>query len=124
VAISPGDGGYPNESIGVVALHDGKYNVVEYSEISTTQAEARESAMGELLFRAGNIANHFYTTAFLRGVAAFKDDLAFHTARKKIPHVSLPDGAPIKPAKPNGMKLELLECGRGARCAGSVIGRE
>ncbi|KAH9987690.1 nucleotide-diphospho-sugar transferase [Russula vinacea] len=99
---------HPTESVGVVALRGGKYNVVEYSEISAAQAEARDATTGELLFRAGNIANHFYTTAFLRGVAAFEDDLAFHIARKKIPHVSLSDGASIKPTKPNGMKLELF----------------
>jgi len=99
---------HPTEAVGVVALRDGKYNVVEYSEISTAQAEARDGATGELLFRAGNIANHFYTTAFLRGVAGFEDELAFHIARKKIPHVSLPDGAPVKPTKPNGMKLEMF----------------
>ena len=99
---------HPTESVGVVALRGGKYNVVEYSEISAAQAEGRDATTGELLFRAGNIANHFYTTAFLRGVAAFEDDLAFHIARKKIPHVSLSDGASIKPTKPNGMKLELF----------------
>jgi hypothetical protein len=41
----------------------------------------RDPTTGELLFRAGNIANHFYTTAFLRGVAAYEEDLAFHIAR-------------------------------------------
>jgi UDP-N-acetylglucosamine/UDP-N-acetylgalactosamine diphosphorylase len=41
-------------------------------------------------------------------VAAFIEDLVFHIACKKIPHVSLLDGAPIKPTKPNGMKLELF----------------
>jgi UDP-N-acetylglucosamine/UDP-N-acetylgalactosamine diphosphorylase len=98
------------EAVGVVARRGGKYSVVEYSEISTAQAEARDPATGgnELAFRAGNIANHFYTTAFLRSVERFEDDLAFHIARKKIPHVSLPDGASIKPSKPNGMKLEMF----------------
>jgi hypothetical protein len=41
----------------------------------------------------------------LRGVAAFGDDLAFHIAREKFPHVSPPDDAPVKLTKPNGMKL-------------------
>jgi UDP-N-acetylglucosamine/UDP-N-acetylgalactosamine diphosphorylase len=99
---------YPTEAVGVVARRDAKFSVVEYSEISAAQAEARDTTTGELLFRAGNIANHFYTTAFLRGVAAFEDDLAFHIARKKIPHVVLPEGTPVKPTKPNGMKLEMF----------------
>ncbi|KAI0253210.1 UDP-N-acetylglucosamine diphosphorylase [Lactifluus subvellereus] len=99
---------HSTEAVGVVALRDAKFSVVEYSEISAAQGEARDATTGELLFRAGNIANHFYTTAFLRGVAAFEDDLAFHIARKKIPHASLPDGAPVKPTKPNGMKLEMF----------------
>lgn len=99
---------HATEAVGVVAQRGGKYSVVEYSEITSAQAAARDPATGELLFRAGNIANHFYTTAFLRAVAAFEDDLAFHIARKKIPHVSLPDGELVKPTKPNGMKLEMF----------------
>ncbi|KAH9958899.1 nucleotide-diphospho-sugar transferase, partial [Lactifluus volemus] len=99
---------YPTESVGVVAQRSSKFSVVEYSEISAAQAEARDPNTGELLFRAGNIANHFYTTTFLRSVASFEDDLAFHIARKKIPHVALPDGTSVKPTKPNGMKLEMF----------------
>lgn len=99
---------HPTEAVGVVARRGAKYSVVEYSEISAAQAAARDGTTGELLFRAGNIANHFYSTAFLRRVAAFEDDLAFHIARKKIPHVALPTGAPVKPSSPNGMKLEMF----------------
>ncbi|KAI0778976.1 nucleotide-diphospho-sugar transferase [Trametes elegans] len=97
----------PTESVGVVARRGHKFSVVEYSEISREQAERRD-ARGELAFRAGNIANHFYTAAFLRGVQAFEDELAFHIARKKIAHVDLASGAPVKPAAPNGMKLEMF----------------
>ncbi|KAI0059442.1 UDP-N-acetylglucosamine diphosphorylase [Artomyces pyxidatus] len=97
----------PTESVGVVARRGDKYSVVEYSEISQAQAERRD-ASGELAFRAGNIANHFYTTDFLHEVASFEDELAFHIARKKIAHVALDTGAIVKPAKPNGMKLEMF----------------
>lgn len=97
----------PHESVGVIARRGEKYGVVEYSEITKEQAERRD-ANGELAFRAGNIANHFYTTAFLHEVASFEDDLAFHIARKKIAHVSLESGEIVKPSKPNGMKLELF----------------
>ncbi|KAI0714899.1 nucleotide-diphospho-sugar transferase [Earliella scabrosa] len=98
---------YPTESVGVVARRGDKFSVVEYSEISREQAERRTPA-GELAFRAGNIANHFYTTPFLRSTEAFEDELAFHIARKKIPHVDLATGESVKPAKPNGMKLEMF----------------
>ena len=98
----------PTESVGVVARRGSKFGVVEYSEITTEQAEKRDEKTGELAFRAGNIANHFFTTAFLNNVEAFEDELAFHIARKKIPHVSLESGESVKPSKPNGMKLELF----------------
>lgn len=97
----------PTEAVGVVALKGNKYSVVEYSEISS-EAAVRRDGSGELSFRAANIANHFYTTAFLSRVAEFEDDMAFHIARKKIPHIDITSGSLIKPSKPNGLKLELF----------------
>ncbi|TKY89252.1 hypothetical protein EX895_001783 [Sporisorium graminicola] len=98
----------PKESVGVVALRDGKFGVVEYSEIPEALSEARD-ANGELSFRAANIVNHFYTTKFLADdVPAFEPEMAFHIARKKIPTVDLTTGQPVKPSTPNGMKLELF----------------
>lgn len=99
---------YPTESVGVIARRGDKFSVVEYSEISAEQAQRRDPKTGELAFRAGNIANHFYTTAFLLDVAAFEEELSFHIARKKIAHVDVATGEVVKPAKPNGMKLELF----------------
>jgi len=98
----------PTESVGVVAVRGNKFSVVEYSEISKEQAERRDSATGGLAFRAGNIANHFYTTTYLNRVESFEEDLAFHIARKKISHVDLETGNSVKPTKPNGMKLEMF----------------
>lgn len=98
---------HPTESVGVVAYRGNKPGVVEYSEISKEQAERRDE-FGELSFRAGNIANHFYTTAYLESVESFEEELAFHIARKKIPHVDLETGETVKPTKPNGMKLEMF----------------
>ncbi|KAJ7109903.1 nucleotide-diphospho-sugar transferase [Mycena epipterygia] len=98
----------PTESVGVVACRGAKFSVVEYSEISKEQAERRDPETGELAFRAGNIANHFYTTTYLNKVESFEEQLAFHIARKKIPHVDLESGQAIKPTKPNGMKLEMF----------------
>ncbi|KAG6865768.1 hypothetical protein C0991_011965 [Blastosporella zonata] len=98
---------YATESVGVVAYRDSKFSVVEYSEITKEQAERRDET-GELAFRAGNIVNHFYTTAFLNQVEKFEEQLAFHIARKKIPYVDLKTKEIIKPSKPNGMKLEMF----------------
>ncbi|RDX51147.1 nucleotide-diphospho-sugar transferase [Lentinus brumalis] len=98
---------HPTESVGVIARRGDKFSVVEYSEISKEQAE-RRTPTGELAFRAGNIANHFYTTSFLKDVESFEEELAFHIARKKIPHVDLTTGETVKPTKPNGMKLEMF----------------
>lgn len=98
----------PKESVGVVALRDGKFGVVEYSEIPEALSEARDPN-GELSFRAANIVNHFYTTKFLADdMPAFEPEMAFHIARKKIPTVDLTTGQQIKPSTPNGMKLELF----------------
>jgi len=97
----------PTESVGVVAVRGNKFGVVEYSEISKEQAEKRDPKTGDLAFRAGNIANHFYTTRFLNNVESFEDQLAFHIARKKIPYVDA-NGQLLKPSKPNGMKLEMF----------------
>ena len=98
----------PAESVGVVARKNGAFSVVEYSEIPSSLSEARD-AKGELLFRAANIANHFYTTEFLsKDVPAFEPKMAYHVARKKIPSIDLSTGERVKPSTPNGIKMELF----------------
>ena len=93
-----------DEPVGVICLKDGKFNVVEYSEIDPEMAQAREQ--GKLVFNAANIANHFYTTTFLKRVNEIEDKLEYHIAKKKITHIH--DGAVVKPSSPNGIKLELF----------------
>ncbi|WFD28373.1 hypothetical protein MNAN1_003383 [Malassezia nana] len=98
----------PAESVGVVACKDGKFSVVEYSEIPKELSEACDQE-GELLMRAANIANHFYTTDFLvHQVPKFEDKMAYHVARKKIPSIDLATGQRVKPESPNGIKMELF----------------
>ncbi|CAG8583838.1 11123_t:CDS:2 [Dentiscutata erythropus] len=97
----------PHESVGVIALRDGKFNVVEYSEIEPAVAEQRK-LNGQLTFGAANIANHFYSVDFLDRVESFESELEYHIANKKIKHIDINTGELIAPSKPNGMKLELF----------------
>jgi len=95
----------PHESVGVVCKCKDKYQIVEYSEISTTTAEKRHED-GSLLFNASNMCIHYFSKQFLDRVCQnHLDHLPHHISKKKIPHLS-PSGDLIIPTSPNGMKLE------------------
>ena len=95
------------EPVGLILLKNGKPDVVEYSEIDTATAEAKDSKQPELLkFRAANIVNHYYSFRFLETIEEWVHELPHHVARKKIPCIDTETGEAVKPEKPNGIKLE------------------
>ena len=95
----------PGEKMGVFARIDGRIGVVEYTEITPEQRDARD-ANGRLLFDAANLAVHVFDVEFVRSVAAEADRwLPWHASAKKIPTIDA-SGAPLEPAQPNGLKLE------------------
>ncbi|MCJ1309467.1 UDP-N-acetylglucosamine pyrophosphorylase [Agyrium rufum] len=95
------------EPVGLILLKNGKPDVVEYSEIDTATAEAKDSKQPDLLkFRAANIVNHYYSFRFLETIEEWSDKLPHHIARKKIACIDIDSGNQVKPEKPNGIKLE------------------
>ncbi|KAJ2776904.1 UDP-N-acetylglucosamine pyrophosphorylase [Coemansia javaensis] len=96
-----------NESVGVICLRNGRFDVVEYSEISAETAQTTRPGSDELAYNAGNICNHYYTLDFLQTrVPAIEARLEHHVAKKKIKCLDLATGDLVAPTKPNGIKLE------------------
>eukprot|EP01029_Cantina_marsupialis_P000960 TRINITY_DN107777_c0_g5_i1.p1 TRINITY_DN107777_c0_g5~~TRINITY_DN107777_c0_g5_i1.p1 ORF type:complete len:889 (+),score=394.08 TRINITY_DN107777_c0_g5_i1:140-2668(+) len=76
------------EKIGVLCEVDGAFEVVEYSDIKTEDAQAIDES-GELKYRHGSICIHLYSLDFLEH-ECHPDNLSkvLHIARKKIDGVN------------------------------------
>ncbi len=95
---------YPEEKVGILAFSNEKPSVIEYSDLDPELAKARNSD-GKLIYNAGNIAIHLFSTKFLE--RCFSSDLPYHLARKKIAFLDTFDKW-IEPAIPNAIKFELF----------------
>jgi UDP-N-acetylglucosamine/UDP-N-acetylgalactosamine diphosphorylase len=95
------------EKVGVFCASGGRTMVVEYSDLPRNLAESVD-AHGALRFSAGSIAIHAFGVPFLARIAEGAGALPLHHAAKKVPHVSVPDGAMVDPGTPNAVKLETF----------------
>lgn len=92
----------PDEGLGVTVVRDSRYSVVEYTELTKEQKNARLPD-GELLFKFGSVAIHIFSLDFL--VREISAGLPLHQAHKKVP-VCDDQGNTVKPEKPNAYKFE------------------
>lgn len=95
---------YPTERVGNVVLVDGRVQIIEYSDLPESAAEATTDD-GQLKLWAGNIAVHVFDVDFLRRSAADPGRLPFHRANKKVPYID-DAGNLIEPDSPNAIKFE------------------
>jgi UDP-N-acetylglucosamine/UDP-N-acetylgalactosamine diphosphorylase len=96
---------HAHEKVGVFALKDNKFDVVEYSEISKEMAERIDEQTGELAFNAANIVNFFYSLEFLYKCAEImKTHNKYHVAKKTMDSVN--ERGEI--VQVQGIKIELF----------------
>ncbi|KAL7683779.1 putative UDPGP family, nucleotide-diphospho-sugar transferase [Plasmopara halstedii] len=95
----------PDENVGVVAKRNGKYCVLEYSELDRAASERVNPTSGKLSFGAANICNHLFRIDFLKRCCN-QTDPNYHVARKKISYVDDKGTKTITPMSNTGIKLE------------------
>lgn len=101
---------HDHEAVGVFAKTNGKWGVVEYTEIGKEMAEARDETTGERLFNCANIAIHLCSLPFLLRVAEkMRTFYVYHIAKKPIPTTVSDDvqGA-SRDGKAAGIKMEAF----------------
>lgn len=110
------------EKVGVFAQVGGRTRVLEYSDLPADIAEAT-GRDGRLSFRAGSIAIHVLSVAFIDRLT--KDParfgLPFHRALKKVPCLDPATGAKIEPKEPNAYKFEAFIFDALALCANALV---
>jgi len=94
---------HPAERLGVLGRVDGRLTVIEYSDLPKELAAERDDE-GRLRFRAGNIAIHAFSRAFLERRAA-GGPLPFHRAIKRMAALD-PDRPDAPRADVQGIKFE------------------
>jgi UDP-N-acetylglucosamine/UDP-N-acetylgalactosamine diphosphorylase len=98
---------YPEERVGVVAMRNNVYTVLEYSEIDEENRNARDSH-GNLVFSASHSVICNFDLNFLKTFCHNQlGTLRYHLARKAVPFIDN-SGNKIKPTAINGVKFELF----------------
>ncbi len=91
-----------SEGLGVVICRDGRSEIIEYSDLTDAQKEARNPD-GQLRLLYGSVAIHIFTLGFLKREA--DRSLPLHVAHKKVPYCDA-QGNVVNPDCPNAYKFE------------------
>jgi UDP-N-acetylglucosamine/UDP-N-acetylgalactosamine diphosphorylase len=95
----------PLEKVGNFVIGDGTLQVIEYSDLPEHLAK-QTNPDRSLRFNAGSIAIHALRRSFVERLnESGQLRLPWHRADKKVPFVD-EAGKPVKPDKPNAVKLE------------------
>jgi len=95
----------PEETVGVLALRNNCYTVLEYSEIDEEKRRAISPTTGDLVYNASHLVINTFTVDFIR--SACSKSLPYHVAKKKIPYVN-EAGTRVIPDNISGWKFELF----------------
>ncbi len=97
----------PFEKLGNFCIINGRHNIIEYSDMPKDLAELRNPD-GRLQFISGSPAIHIISVDFVeRLTEGGRLNLPWHRAEKKVPCID-DSGNPVKPEKPNAVKLETF----------------
>lgn len=98
------------EPVGVIVKKDGKYDVVEYSELSEADANRLDPKTKELKFNLGNILIFVMRADKLLELCNNADTLnkLYHKAHKKVAYWDFQSMELVKPSTPNAYKFELF----------------
>jgi UDP-N-acetylglucosamine/UDP-N-acetylgalactosamine diphosphorylase len=95
----------PYEKLGNFCVVNGRLQIIEYSDMPSSLAEARDSA-GKLKFISGSPAIHVFSRDFIEKLTEGGTlELPWHRADKKVSYVDV-NGDFVKPSEPNAVKLE------------------
>lgn len=92
-----------------MALKNGKYAIVEYSELSAFHMEQRNDS-GTLVYGLGSILVFAFSARFLLDLVSSSDSSMslYHKANKKVEYCDLQKMEKVTPEAPNAWKFELF----------------
>lgn len=90
---------FPEEKVGTLCIKNGKYDIIEYSEMTEAQTNRKVEGTDSLYFELGNLLIHMFNSEKLLNLCASTETLnkLYHFAFKKIEHWDQTECKSVKP---------------------------